>query len=120
MAGSMRRFSRYFEVFAAIVTAAFVILLFMNEPRQQPAIPKPGASTGQAIFATRCASCHGRDGAGRLRSAARGRWSRPGSRHRGRPGAFVAKGRGSMPSFADSLTPEQIATVVAYTRTGLH
>ena len=33
--------------------------------------------------------------------------------------AVVANGRGSMPAFADSLTPEQIAAVVEYTRTGL-
>jgi mono/diheme cytochrome c family protein len=31
----------------------------------------------------------------------------------------VSQGRGSMPSFADSLTPEQIAAVVEYTRTDL-
>ena len=33
--------------------------------------------------------------------------------------AVVTKGRGSMPSFADSLTPEQIAAVVDYTRNDL-
>ena len=33
--------------------------------------------------------------------------------------AVVANGRGSMPVFADSLTAEQIAAVVEYTRTGL-
>ena len=33
--------------------------------------------------------------------------------------AVVANGRGSMPAFADSLTREQIAAVVEYTRTGL-
>ena len=33
--------------------------------------------------------------------------------------AVVANGHGSMPEFADSLTPEQIAAVVEYTRTGL-
>ena len=31
----------------------------------------------------------------------------------------VTNGQGSMPSFADSLTPEQIAAVVEYTRNGL-
>jgi mono/diheme cytochrome c family protein len=31
----------------------------------------------------------------------------------------VTNGRGSMPSFAGSLTPEQMATVVAFTRTKL-
>jgi mono/diheme cytochrome c family protein len=33
--------------------------------------------------------------------------------------AVVTKGRGSMPSFADTLTPEQIAAVVDYTRNDL-
>ena len=33
--------------------------------------------------------------------------------------AVVANGRGAMPSFSSSLTPEQIAAVVEFTRTGL-
>jgi mono/diheme cytochrome c family protein len=115
----MRAFAKYFEVFAAIVTAAFVLLLFVNEPRQQQAIPKPGASPGQAIYATRCAGCHGSDGAGGfgppLAGAVTSRFPNVADQE-----AFVAKGSGSMPSFADSLTPEQIAAVVAYTRTELH
>jgi mono/diheme cytochrome c family protein len=33
--------------------------------------------------------------------------------------AIVRDGRGSMPSFRDRLTPEQISAVVAYTREDL-
>jgi mono/diheme cytochrome c family protein len=114
----MRSFVRYFEVFTAIVTTAFVLLLFVNEPRQYQAIPKQGASPGQAIFATRCAGCHGSDGAGGfgppLAGVVTSRFPNAADQE-----AFVAKGSGAMPSFAGTLTPEQIAAVVAYTRTEL-
>ena len=56
------------QILAVVVVAAFVLLLFVNEPAQPAPVPKA---------------------------------------------------RGSMPSFADSLTPEQIAAVVDYTRNDL-
>jgi mono/diheme cytochrome c family protein len=115
---ALRSFVRYFEIFAAIVTAAFVLLLFVNEPRQQQAVPRQGASPGEAIFAARCAGCHGSDGAGGfgppLAGVVTSRFPTAAEQE-----AFVAKGTGAMPSFADTLTPEQIAAVVAYTRTEL-
>ena len=62
--GVLDRIVRAVQVVAAVATAAFVILLFTNEPQQPAAIPKAGPGTGQAIFATRCATCHGADGEG--------------------------------------------------------
>ncbi|MDQ1519895.1 MAG: cytochrome [Actinomycetota bacterium] len=111
---------RAVQLVTAIATAAFVILLFTNEPSKPAAVPAVGtANTGEAIFATRCASCHGVDGGGGFGPALRA-----GMVVRDFPDpkaqeAVVANGQGSMPSFAGSLTPEQITAVVIYTRTGL-
>ena len=112
------RVVRFVQVVAAVAAAAFVILLFTNEPQQPAAVPNAGTETGQAIFATRCAACHGADGQGgygpTLANVIAHRFPNPADE-----AAVVTKGRGAMPSFADSLTPEQIAAVVEYTRTGL-
>jgi mono/diheme cytochrome c family protein len=112
------RVVRSVQIVAAVATAAFVILLFTNEPQKPAAVPKAGPDTGQAIFSTRCASCHGADGGGGFGPTLAGvvvqRYPNPVDQE-----AVVANGRGSMPSFAGSLTPAQISAVVAYTRTNL-
>ena len=115
---TLDRVVRFVQVVAAVAAAAFVILLFTNEPQKPVAVPRFGPETGQAIFATRCAACHGADGGGgygpTLAGVVAHRYPNPTDQI-----AVVANGRGSMPSFADSLTPEQIAAVVEYTRTQL-
>ena len=116
--GTLDRVVRAVQLVAAVATAAFVILLFTNEPQKPAAVPKAGPETGQAIFVTRCASCHGADGGGGFGPTLAGvvvsRYPNPADQE-----AVVANGRGSMPSFAGSLTPAQITAVVAYTRTKL-
>jgi mono/diheme cytochrome c family protein len=103
-----------------IVAAAFVLLLFVNEPAQPAAIPAVGTDqAGAAIYSTRCAGCHGTDGGGGFGPAlANGivaeRFPDPADQ-----AAVIEEGRGAMPSFADSLTPEQITAVVTFTRTEL-
>jgi mono/diheme cytochrome c family protein len=105
---------------ALVVVAAFVILLFVNEPAQPPPVPAVGTeNAGATIFATRCAGCHGDDGGGGFGPALRGglvvqRYPDPADEV-----AVVQGGRGSMPSFTSSLTDEQIAAVVEYTRSRL-
>jgi mono/diheme cytochrome c family protein len=117
---TLNKVVRVVQIGALIVVAAFVILLFVNEPAKPAPIPQAGtANTGQAIFATRCATCHGADGGGGFGPALRGglvvkEFPDPAAQI-----VVVKGGRGSMPSFADSLTDEQIAAVVQYTRTGL-
>jgi mono/diheme cytochrome c family protein len=115
---TLDRVVRFVQVVTAVATAAFVILLFTNEPQKPAAVPAAGPDTGHAIFATRCAACHGADGEGGFGPTLAGvvaqRYPNPADQI-----AVVANGRGSMPSFADSLTPEQIAAVVEYTRNEL-
>ena len=103
-----------------MAVAAFVILLFVERAGQAGAGPaRPGPPTPvQAIFATRCASCHGADGGGGFGPALAGVVVRRFPNLADQV-AVVTNGQGSMPSFADSLTPEQIQAVVDYTRAGL-
>ncbi len=115
---TLDRVVRAVQALTAVAAAAFVILLFTNEKQLPTPVPKAGADVGQAIFATRCASCHGADGGGGFGPTLAGgvaqRYPNPADQ-----AAVVADGRGSMPSFATSLTPAQIDAVVTYTRTRL-
>jgi mono/diheme cytochrome c family protein len=117
---TLNKVVRVVQVAALFFVVAFVVLLFVNEPAKPAPVPAAGtANAGASIFATRCASCHGQDGGGSFGPPLRGgivvqRYPDPADQI-----AVVTNGRGSMPSFADSLTPEQIAAVVEFTRTGL-
>ena len=107
------------ELVTLLATVSFVILLFTNEPALPPEVPAVGTEdAGATLYATRCASCHGDDGSGGFGPALAGVVSDVFPNEADEI-AVVANGRGSMPSFADSLTPEQIAAVVEFTRTGL-
>lgn len=117
---ALHRVVQAVQLAALVATAAFVILLFSNEPAEPAPVPAEGtADEGASLYATRCASCHGPDGGGGFGPALGGgivvqRYPDPADQT-----AVVVNGRGSMPSFADSLTEAQIAAVVEYTRTGL-
>lgn len=76
--------------------------------------PAPDAS-GQEVFAQVCARCHGADLAGGV-GPALGAGSNAASQPDEFLTATVTNGRGRMPSFAQTLTPEQIERVVGYVR----
>jgi mono/diheme cytochrome c family protein len=113
------------QVLAALCAVAFVVLLFANEPASFDAAPAtpadpdaPAAEVdGAAVFADRCASCHGRDGGGGFGpqlSEGRAAAAFPDIEAQI---AVVTDGRGSMPSFGGRLGPDEIRAVVAYSRT---
>jgi mono/diheme cytochrome c family protein len=107
---------RFVRSAVAVATAAFVILLFTNEPQRPAAVPATGtADTGHAIFATRCASCHGDDAGGGFGPALAGVVVHDFPDPRDQQ-SVVANGRGAMPSFRETLSAAQIAAVVDYTR----
>src|SRR5689334_19143389 len=95
----LQQLVRAVRTIAAVAAAAFVILLFTNEPQQAAPVPKAGtANAGAAIFATRCASCHGADGSGGFGPALAGGvvvrdFPNPADQE-----AVVTNGRGAMPS----------------------
>ena len=80
----------------------------------RPFAPKSGEDVYRAV----CQACHmadakGGQGAGMIPSlAANPRLAQPAY-----PITLVAKGRGAMPWFNDTLTPTQVAEVVTYIRT---
>jgi mono/diheme cytochrome c family protein len=100
------------QVVALVAALVFVLLLFVNEPDRAP------ASSGKQVFTANCAQCHGPEGEGGVgpRLAGTVVAEYPDEEDQA---AIVRDGRGGMPSFRNRLTPEQIADVVAYTRTGL-
>jgi len=80
--------------------------------------PEKGVGNAKKSAETNCSSCHGADGGGGFGPTLAGvvvkRYPDIADQI-----ALVTNGSGSMPSFRDSLTPAQIAAVVAYTRTKL-
>jgi mono/diheme cytochrome c family protein len=115
------------QFFAASAALAFVVLLFVNEPDDEGGggggadgggAAEAGGVDGAAVFADRCAGCHGADGGG-------------GSAPQLSEGlaierypniedqiAVVTNGLGArMPAFGGQLSPEEIQAVVEYTRT---
>jgi mono/diheme cytochrome c family protein len=103
----------------ALIGAAFTVLeLFVKDP---PALTlsTANAENGAEIFQQICAGCHGAKGQGQY-----GKKLNEGAVLQSIPNkadevTVVQNGRGLMPSFKDTLTPEQIAAVVDFTRTGL-
>lgn len=75
----------------------------------------PEDATGAQIYGQVCSNCHGDDLSGGVGPALG-----PGSPGADVPDDFVvetiSRGRGSMPAFSRTLTPEQIARVVSFLR----
>jgi mono/diheme cytochrome c family protein len=101
------------QLLAAGFALATVVLLFTRQPPTTSAAPT--VSPGAKVFADRCASCHGAQGEGGTAPALTGvvvtRYPNVEDQI-----ALVAKGKGSMPAFASSLSPEEIRAVVEHTR----
>ena len=94
------------QIVTAVVVAAFVILLFVNEPAQPAPVPaagSPGRGRHALLDEVRVLPRRGRRRQLRTRARRRrGRRPLPGSpRTRSR---WSPEGRGSMPGFADTLT----------------
>jgi mono/diheme cytochrome c family protein len=114
----MKRVVDVVEIVALVCAAIFVVMLFANEPATSSSTSTAGGSVdGAAIFATYCSACHGADGGG-------GRGPQLSDGHVVDHFAnaadeidVVTNGRGGMPAWKDRLTDEEIAAVVAYTRT---
>ena len=78
-----------------------------------------GTAQGAAIFAAHCSSCHGSRGEGSIGPKLAGgavvrRYPNPADEI-----VVVTAGRGGMPAWGGTLSPQEIQAVVEYTRTGL-
>jgi mono/diheme cytochrome c family protein len=115
------------QILAVLCAAAFVVMLFANEPDSVDSGPPPADESaaddpvieadGAGVFSERCASCHGSDGGGSV-----GPQLSDGRVVERFPDVadqieVVRDGRGAMPSFEDRLSEAEIEAVVEYTRT---
>lgn len=100
---------------AALLTLAAPALADEPGPGgSKPPVPKTGAE----VYTMVCQSCHmpggvGATGAGKIPALT----NNPKLKVAAYPIVMVAKGRGGMPWFNDTLSPEQMAAVVTYIRT---
>jgi mono/diheme cytochrome c family protein len=101
----------------ALATPAFPTLSWADEPGPggtKPVIPKNGQETYQMV----CQACHMADAKG-----ATGAGTFPALAGNDKLGTaeypifMVVNGKGGMPWFYDTMTPQQIAEVVTYVRT---
>jgi mono/diheme cytochrome c family protein len=76
------------------------------------------AEDGAALFATKCASCHGTDGMGTPVGKKMGSPELPATKlDAAGVEKVVTEGRGKMMAFGGKLTPEQIKAVSAHVKT---
>jgi cytochrome c oxidase cbb3-type subunit III len=110
------------EILALVAAIGFVIALFVYDPDTGAGGGGGGdgeALTGAEIYAANCATCHGPDGGGGTGpqlsdSAVVEAYPDPVDE-----AIVVNDGINNMPAFEGRLSPEEIAAVVEFTRTGL-
>lgn len=122
------------QVVALLSAVAFVVLLFANEPDNGAAAKSAStnassassasetsggtpAPDGAAVFANRCASCHGSDGGGGLGPQLSGGRAAQRFPNIADQIGVIANGRGGMPAFGTRLSEAEIKAVTEYTRT---
>ena len=135
----LRRIANAVEAVVAVVFVVTVVMLFTNDPTSTSTSTNPAAAVdaygrpigtagpdaseaaagpdGAAIYARRCATCHGGDGGGGVGPSlvdVAAKYPDVAAQI-----AVVADGRGQMPSFSRQLTSDEIAAVVEFTRTSL-
>lgn len=71
---------------------------------------------GRDVWRSNCSRCHGGAGRGGAGPSLRGPWTDDRQPDRSTMIATVTNGRGAMPRFGNSLSPEEIEAVVRYVR----
>jgi len=83
--------------------------------------PGPDSAATRATYRTKCATCHGPDGSGSEVGKTMNVPDLRSSEVQKRPDAelaqVIANGKGGMPPFKDSLSGDQIHSLVSYIRT---
>lgn len=103
---------QWLRVFAGAVLAGVFAFCSVSSHAQ---------STGETLFKTKCAACHGQDGKGEVPMGKKlGARNLSSSEVQGQSDAqlteIVTKGKDKMPAYDGKLTKEQISQVVAYIR----
>ena len=103
----------------ALVGAAFTVLqLFVKEPTALT-LSSADAANGAEIYQQVCAGCHGPKGEGQYGDKLNEGAVLQAFPQKADEVKTVLNGRGLMPAFESTLTPEQVDAVVEFTRTGL-
>jgi mono/diheme cytochrome c family protein len=107
-------------VVSTMSPAIFVALTFFVVSILQAAIPAPDAAAASATFRTKCAMCHGQDGAGStvgksmnvpdLRSPVVQKQTDA------QLAQIISDGKSGMPAFKSSLSEDEIHALVAHLR----
>ncbi len=97
--------------FAFVVLVAVVALVV---------VPALAAEDGKALYESKCAMCHGKDGVAKPIAKGAGNFN-DAKWQAAKPEAEIVKtvtdGKAKMPSYKDKLTPEQIQAIAAYIKT---
>lgn len=138
----LKRIVNVVEVLALAGFVIFVLLLFTDQPASNSAAAPPSSSSssssssgggsnsssssggggqidGAAIYDDKCSGCHGSKGQGAIGPKLNGGSVTKSFKNPADEVIVVKNGRGSMPSFGDQLSDEQIQAVVDFTRNGL-
>ena len=102
------------EMFAVVAFAFWAVMLFANEPANADLSPEQ--ELGKSVYADNCARCHSGDGGGGIGPAIGGYNSERQFPEVADQIALVQNGRGGMPAWEGTLSDEEIAAVVDYTR----
>ena len=110
------------EVVAAGIAIVFVVLLFTDRPAKarSPYVATTGAApAGAAIYAERCATCHGDRGQGGIGPKLGGGQVVARFPNEADEIGVVTDGEDGMPAWGGTLSPAQIKAAVDFTRSGL-
>ncbi len=83
-------------------------------------VPVMAAEDGKALFESKCAMCHGKDGVAKPMAKGAGNFNDP-AWQKGATVASISKtvedGKGKMPASKGKLSPEQIKAIAEYVKT---
>ncbi len=114
----MRRILGVVQWIVGVATlAAFIMMFTLGGPRESPSAPS-SAESGAAIYADKCAICHGDAGQGGTGPPLAG-FMIEAFPDIAEEVELVTSGSRGMPAFASRLDPDEILAVVEYTREGL-
>lgn len=74
---------------------------------------------GKALYESKCAMCHGKDGVAKSTAKGAGNLNDPAWQKNNPPEAVakvIAEGKGKMPKYAEKLKPEEIKAVADYVK----
>lgn len=115
---TFHRFVDVVEWVVAALAALTVVLLLVAQPTVASGAPAD-VETGEAIFASNCAGCHGADRNGGVGPALVGDDALAGFADRDAVISFVSVGvPGRMPGFETRLTPDEIDAVAEFVFSG--